>query len=78
MGIALSHDLANNIALSKQVRMSVAGTDSQVVEQTPSIGRTRIKALRALTAVVFFGAVGIAMVGWFGFLVWLGLAFVGF
>ena len=58
--------------------MSVVETNSQVAGQPASVEQTRSKALQVLAAIAFFGTVGVATVGWTGFLIWIGLALSGF
>jgi hypothetical protein len=58
--------------------MSVVETNTQAAEQSSSIEHAKSRALQELAAIVFFGAVGVAMLGWVGLLIWIALALCGF
>ena len=57
--------------------MSIVETGRQNAGQS-SIDQPNDRFLQVSAAVAFFSIVGVAMLGWIGFLVWIVLALAGF
>jgi nitrate reductase NapE component len=59
------------------IRCRSSETDARTAEQS-SARHAGSSALQLFAAVAFFSVAGAAMVGWIGFLVWIGSVLLGF